>query len=274
METREELGKIADAPIHQVQKSWSPYSAASVGTRARLRRVWASFGLDHDLASKLRYEFDMALLRTRCALSPAYKRQLRHLAARRNLLVHLGCGNALLAGWLNLDCYPPPRRESMETLTLDLRRGLPLATASAAALFTEHFLEHLPFETVRAVVLPDIKRVLQPGGRVRIGIPDGEYFIDQYISYRSGKRDALFERQRSNRTPMTMLNEIAHGFGHYFAYDFETISNLLANTGFVNIRRCKAFDTTVDHFRGKDRTDEWRNAMTLYVEAEAALTSD
>lgn len=269
METRETASvEMTDAPIHQVRKSWSPYSVAPAGMRAGLRKLWAGFGFDHELASKLRYEADMTLLRTRCALSPAYRRQLRRLAARRDLLVHLGCGNALLAGWLNLDCYPPPRRKDIEMLTLDLRRGLPLATASVAALFTEHFLEHLPFETVRSVVLPDIRRVLQPGGKIRIGVPDGEYFIDQYISYRSGKRDEIFECQRDGKTPMIMLNEIAHGFGHYFAYDFETISNMVSGAGFSNVRRCKAFDTSTDHFIGMDRADPWRNAMTLYIEAE------
>jgi predicted SAM-dependent methyltransferase len=274
METNESVSaNIADAPIHQVQRSWSPYAATSAGTRARLRRIWAGLGFDHDLASKLRYEVDMGLLRLRCALSPAHKRQLRRLAAGRDLLVHLGCGNALLPGWINVDCYPPPPAKDIDILTIDVRHGLPLATASVAALFSEHFLEHLPFGAIRSIILPEIKRVLKPGGKIRIGVPDGEYFIDQYISYRSGKRDELFDRQRNDKTPMTMLNEIAHGFGHYFAYDFETIANLLTDAGFLQIRRCRAFGTSEDEFVAKDRADEWRNAMTLYVEAEAARSS-
>lgn len=263
----------SEAPLHQVTRSWSPYSRASASTRARLRRLWDGLGFNHDVASKLRYETDMVLLRTRCAWSPAYQRQRRALAARRHLLVHLGCGNALLPGWLNLDCYPPPQAPGVEIMTLDLRRGLPLADGSVAALFSEHFLEHLPFETVRTVILPEIRRVLEPGGRVRIGVPNGEYFVDQYVAYRAGTRDPIFESQRHDKTPMTMLNEIAHGFGHYFAYDFQTFERILSAAGFVQVRRCAPFDTTVDEFRGKDRVDPWRNAMTLYVEAEAASGS-
>jgi predicted SAM-dependent methyltransferase len=266
--------RMPESALHQVQKSWSPYYYVSSATHARLRRFWAKLGFNHDLASKLRYEMDMVLLRMRCALRPAYKNQVRGLAGRHGLLVHLGCGNALFPGWLNLDCYPPPPAKNVEILTLDLRRGLPLTAGSVAAVFSEHFLEHLPFETVGSVVLPDIRRVLQPGGRLRIGVPNGEYFIDQYVAYRAGTHDKVFQRASNNKTPMTMLNEIAHGYGHYFVYDFETMARLLTAAGFVNVRRCAPFDTSVEHFKGKDRIDDWRNAMTLYVEAEAASSPD
>ena len=263
-------GAAPPAALHQVSTTWSPYSRASAAWRTRLRRWWSWCGFNHDVASKVRYELDMLLLRLRCRLSSSYRRDVARLSSQSGLLVHLGCGNALLPGWLNLDCYPPPRTPGLDMLTLDLRRGLPLADASAEALFSEHFLEHLPVETVREVILPEIRRVLAPGGRVRIGIPDGEYFVDQYIASRSGGCDPLYEANRHGKTPMTMLNEIAAGFGHYFAYDFQTFSAMLCAAGFVNVRRCRPFDSTVDSFKGKDRVDPWRNAMTLYVEAEAA----
>jgi predicted SAM-dependent methyltransferase len=231
--------------------------------------MWQWSGFDHDLASKLRYEAEMLLLRARCALSRHYRAQIRDLGSRHELRVHLGCGNALLPGWINLDCYPPPPAKGVDILTTDMRRGLPFASESVAAVFSEHFLEHLPFNTVRSTILPEILRVLAPAGRVRIGIPDGEYFIDQYLSYRAGARDPLFESQRAGKTPMMMLNEIAHGFGHHFVYDFSTMAQLLADIGFVNIRHCRPLETAFEEFKGKDRVDAWRNAMTLYVEAEA-----
>ena len=68
----------------------------STGSRARLRRLWQTLGFNHDTASMLRYELDMVLLRCRCATSFAFRRQIRDLASRRDLLIHLGCGNALL----------------------------------------------------------------------------------------------------------------------------------------------------------------------------------
>ena len=270
MKAPETLSSGPEAALHQVKRSWSPYHALSPGSRGRLRHVWNGLGFNHGLASQIRYEMDMVLLRMRCAISPVYRSQVRELAGKRHLLVHLGCGEALLPGWLNLDCYPPPPVRDAEILILDLRRGLPLVSGSVAALFSEHFLEHLPFDTVRKIVLPDIRRVLEPGGRVRIGVPNGEYFVEQYAASRSGKHDKIFRRESGGKTPMTMLNEIAHGHGHHFVYDFETMSSILCAAGFINVRRCASFDTELEHFKGKDRVDEWRNAMTLYIEAEAA----
>lgn len=259
----------SDTALHQVQSTWSPYSRISVATRARLRRWWKGLGFNQDIASKLRYELDMALLRGRCAVSSAFRRQVRGIASRRNLRVHLGCGQALIPGWVNVDCYPPPPSKDAEILTLDVRRGLPMATGSVDAVFSEHFLEHLPLETVEHTILPDLRRILAPGGHIRIGVPDGEYFVEQYVAYRAGKRDPLYDQHRGDKTPMIMLNEIAHGFGHYFVYDFDTMAKMLREAGFVDVVRQRVRATECAHFVDKDRVDAWRNAMTLYVEARA-----
>jgi predicted SAM-dependent methyltransferase len=266
--TPDELHQGAEpGELHQVKTSWSPYDHLSDGMRARLRRGWRSLGFDRRVASDLRYEMDMLLLRSRCALSPAYRRQVRDLAGRRGLTVHLGCGNALFPGWLNVDCYPPSSRNGAEVLTVDMRRGLPLADQSVQAVFSEHFLEHLSVETVRTVILPELRRVLEPGGRARLAVPDGEYFVGQYMRSRRGETDPLFEANRGAATPMTMLNDIAHGFGHRFLYDFETLSGLLKSAGFTNVERGTAGHTDTNAFFGKDRIDPWRQAMSLYVEA-------
>jgi predicted SAM-dependent methyltransferase len=217
--------------------------------------------------TQLRYELEMLFLRARCALSARQRGQIRNLSTRRGLLVHLGCGNALLPGWINVDCYPPPQESGIEILTVDMRRGLPFADGSVRAVFSEHFLEHLPVEIVRDVILREIRRVLEPGGVVRIGVPSGEYFIERYLQYRSGGTDALFEEHRNGATPMTMLNEIMHSYGHHYLYDFETLQRMLKQSGFTEVRRGTAGQTQVAEFRGKDRLDEWRRAMTLYVEA-------
>lgn len=263
------IEKTALAPdqLHQVKNTWSPYDRLSAGMRTRLRNAWRALGFDRRAASDLRYEADMLLLRSRCAFSPAYRRQIRELASRGGLHIHLGCGNALFPGWINVDCYPPTSRTGAEILTLDMRRGLPLADGSVSALFSEHFLEHLSVETVRDVIVPEMRRVLEPGGRARIGVPNGEYFVDQYIAHRSGQADALFDAHRGTATPMAMLNEIAHGFGHRFLYDFETLGSMLKAAGFATVERSAPGISETPAFQGKDRVDPWRQAMSLYVEA-------
>jgi predicted SAM-dependent methyltransferase len=267
----EDKTALGPSELHQVKNTWSPYDRLSQGTRQSLRRMWRSFGLNPGTASQLRYETDMLLLRARCALSFGYRRRVRELANRRDLRVHLGCGNALFPGWLNVDCYPPAPRAGIEILTLDMRQGLPLGDASVSALFTEHFLEHLPVEIVRETILPEIRRVLEPGGWVRIGVPDGEYFVNQYVAHREGHADPLFEGHRRGSTPMSMLNDIAHGFGHCFLYDFETMKLMLQVAGFSNVQRCASGTSEVGVFKDRDRSDPWRQAMSLYVEAAAPV---
>jgi predicted SAM-dependent methyltransferase len=253
--------------LHQVRNTWSPYARISARTSARLCRAWSSLGFNHDVASKLRYEFDMVLLRLRCATSVTYRNHVRDLGSRKHLLVHLGCGNALLDGWVNLDCYPPQPRPGAEILTLDLRRGLPLANDSVTGLLSEHFLEHLPFEIVGGRLLPELARVLEPGGRIRLSVPNGEYFIEQYLAARQDRPDFLFEQNRQDKTPMMMLNDVAHSYGHHFLYDFDTLAGMLAAAGFVGIERKLPAETQTPCFKGLDRADPWRVAMSLYVEA-------
>jgi hypothetical protein len=64
-----------------------------------------------------------------------------------------------------------------------------------------------------------------------------------------------------------MVNEIIAGYGHYFAYDFETMQKILSEMGFVNIRQMTAAETEAKIFKGLDRIDSWRMTMSLYVEA-------
>jgi predicted SAM-dependent methyltransferase len=166
-----------------------------------------------------------------------------------------------------MDCYPPTPVQGTEVLMLDMRCRWPLADGSASALFSEHFLEHLPFETVRGHILKEIYRVLEPGGHVRIGVPNGEYFVEQYVASKRGAAEALYDQARQGKSPMMMLNEIAHGYGHYFAYDFETMQQIMEEAGFTGVRRMDPGCTDADVFKGMDREDPWRKSMTLYVEA-------
>ena len=66
---------------------------------------------------------------------------------------------------------------------------------------------------------------------------------------------------------MMMLTEIACGIGHYFAYDLESMQNILKEAGFTEIRQTKPDKTAVEAFKKLDRENPWRMAMTLHVEA-------
>ncbi len=67
-------------------------------------------------------------------------------------------------------------------LVHDLSRGLPFAENSAAAIYHSHLLEHLDQATAE-IFLREIKRVLQPGGVVRIAVPDFEKLARAYLRH-------------------------------------------------------------------------------------------
>lgn len=92
-------------------------------------------------------------------------------------LVNVGCGRIFHPAWINLDYAPA----SLEVRACDLRRGLPLANASADAVYHSHVLEHLTLEVGEAF-LRECHRLLRPGGILRIAVPDLEGLARAYIA--------------------------------------------------------------------------------------------
>ena len=91
-------------------------------------------------------------------------------------LVNIGCGRQAHPEWCNLDltaCAPG-------VIEHDLRRGLPFADSSCDVVYHSHLLEHLrPDEA--AQLLAECRRVLRPGGTLRIAVPDLEGIARQYL---------------------------------------------------------------------------------------------
>src|ERR1700722_17163339 len=90
-------------------------------------------------------------------------------ADAQDLLVNVGCGSSGLEGWVNIDCF------AVEGVTCvrDCRTSLPLPSDSARGVFTEHFLEHLDYYEEAPRFLEECRRVLRPGGLLRVIVPDG-----------------------------------------------------------------------------------------------------
>ena len=159
----------------------------------------------------------------------------------RELKVHVGCGGHELPGWINVDNHPAP-------LAINLDWGLPLPTGSARYVFVAHLLEHLFHPAQSSRLLAEIRRVLAPGGVVRIVVPD----IEQYLrAYANGDEAFFAERRRQRGLPaeLTNLETLLPYAGaaatpdvlfehHKFGYDFATLARALERAGFVDVRRC------------------------------------
>lgn len=97
--------------------------------------------------------------------------------------LNLACGTTLVSGngWVNLD-FTPLHPDVQQA---DLLSPLPFATGSADLVYSSHFLEHVPRARVPDF-LAECLRVLKPGGRLRLVLPDLENICRTYLQERDG----------------------------------------------------------------------------------------
>jgi predicted SAM-dependent methyltransferase len=155
-------------------------------------------------------------------------------AALRRL--HWGCGDKPVPGWLNSDRRQTPGID----VVADIRHGLPLADRSIDYAVAIHALQDLAWlEIVPA--LKELRRVLRPGGVLRLGLPDMDRAIAAYqrgdaayfhvpdhdAKSVGGKLVAQLIWYGSTRTPM----------------NFEAAREFLEQAGFAGVRRCEPGET-------------------------------
>jgi predicted SAM-dependent methyltransferase len=187
------------------------------GLGARLLRGVSSFELRQS-----------AKVRGTALLAPLERRKARRLLAEsRPLRLHLGSGGHPLEGWVNIDVLGMG-----PDLHWDLNRRLPFPDGCAQALFMEHVCEHFPLADVVGL-LTESRRLLAPGGIVRVGVPDFGRYLESYAG-----DHAFIERERPGRpTALLAVAEVALGHGHRSVWDAETLERVLAEAGFEDVRR-------------------------------------
>jgi predicted SAM-dependent methyltransferase len=90
--------------------------------------------------------------------------------------LNLGCGTRFHPDWINMDVAPSDPR----VIRYDLTCGIPLADAECTVVYHSAVLEH--FRPADALAfLRDCHRVLEPGGTIRVGVPDLEQLCRLYL---------------------------------------------------------------------------------------------
>ena len=218
------------------------------------------------------------LLRTRAL---AHYAGHGHLARRRLVdeylrsepapRLHLGAGPVRLAGWLNSDLISGD-------VYLDLGRRMPFADASFGYAFGEHVIEHLPEKQAQAS-LRELRRVLWPGGVLRLTTPDLRKIIAIYEDRNPVVRREAYARFLDDETgkrhdqPCQILNDYLRLWGHRYVYDEQDLRARLEEAGFENVERVEPGESRHPPLRGLERHGgaEWVNrAEAMCLEAEVA----
>ena len=201
--------------------------------------------------------------------------------ASKDLQLHIGCGPGHLPGWINIDVHPAP-------LSINVLWGLPLPDGCASRVFASHMLEHLFFPRDVKFFLAELRRVLAPGGALRIAVPDLEQCI---AAYASNDRDFFASRRETwswwpeNATRLEDFlayagagAEPAYLFeAHKYGYDFETLAKVLAEAGFERVRKSAYMASEepgmrVDHVSAVAKARYGENYYSLFVEAVKPLS--
>jgi predicted SAM-dependent methyltransferase len=149
--------------------------------------------------------------------------------------LHIGCGDHPLDGWTNCDLNPC----RSDILRMDATRLFPFPDAEFHYVFSEHMIEHVPHEGGRAM-LNECRRVLKPGGRVRISCPD-RAFIQRLCGPPEKMTDtdwryvAWAQQHFGLKSALDVGVNLAQGFGHRFIYSVFLLREALLKAGFASI---------------------------------------
>jgi predicted SAM-dependent methyltransferase len=139
--------------------------------------------------------------------------------------LHLGCGDIVLDGWVNLDIDSP-----VADVLHDLTKPLPFADASVRYVFAEHMIEHIEYAEAESL-LHECRRVLAPGGAVRMTTPDLAWLATTYLSTITNQWGDLWQP----RSPCALLNEGMRSWGHRYLYDRADLRAIFRRCGFNDI---------------------------------------
>jgi len=164
--------------------------------------------------------------------------------------LHVGCGEKVIPGWINIDSRKLPGVD----FVLDVRKGVPFERV--AAIYAEHFLEHLTLDEGLAF-LAECRRVLAADGILRTSTPNLDWVLASH--YRVGQPISDEERV----VDCFRLIRAFHGWGHRFLYNRSMLSASLQASGFETVRFQRYGESDEPVLRGLERHETWEDTPEL-----------
>lgn len=136
--------------------------------------------------------------------------------------LHLGCGDIILAGYLNCDLYNPKAEFKCDV------KELPFENDSIEEIYASHLIEHFDFKEA-FVVLKEWYRVLKQGGKLIVETPDFLNLCKLFIN--------SDERGRVNLYGQFFAKAWLPGEVHKFLYTETQLGWTLKQCGFRDVVR-------------------------------------
>jgi hypothetical protein len=169
------------------------------------------------------------------AASVSAKESIRITANAESLRLNLGCGDKILAGYVNVDVAASRAGKSPDVLC-DLHALTPFDSASAEEVLAVHVVEHFwRWEVVD--VLKEWVRVLKPGGSMVLECPNLLTACEELLKDPAGAAGPGREGQRSMwvfygdpawRDPLMC---------HRWNYTPQSLAAVMTEAGLVNVRQ-------------------------------------
>lgn len=190
--------------------------------------------------------------------------------------LHVGCGNVLLRGWLNIlyekrqgygKIHP---NNGAPWLNYNLLKPWPVGSNSIDFIAGSHFIEHLDLNDGIAF-LNEAFRVLRAGGIIRLSCPDLEIYANNYVKRNKAFFDHKLIREWCTFKKAETSGEIFiakaydSGGSHKWFYDFDSLKHILGSAGFTQVRKCGRLEGAVPDLETIEPPG--RELETLYVEA-------
>lgn len=147
------------------------------------------------------------------------------------VLVQLGSGSDLHPDFINGDFFHIPllMRRPKPDCSLDITRPFRCPDRCVDGIFTQHTLEHVtPCQALRC--LKECRRVLRPGGRIRVVVPDAE----KYVMAIAGRGPVPYHG-RTYALPIEALRVVAQDFGHRSLWSADLMRRYLTHAGFRDV---------------------------------------
>jgi predicted SAM-dependent methyltransferase len=155
---------------------------------------------------------------------------------------------------------------------LDISQPLPFESSCVEWVYAEHLIEHVPLD-VGIGWLAEVRRVLMPGGLLRLTTPDLRKYLRNYLDddgffaeHRRRMLTVLAPAPEMPDRPAFMVNQIFSFYGHRWLYDVDELRNALTEAGFdpQAVRVCSFGRGQHEDVAALDRAE--RSDETLYVE--------